>query len=270
MRRITAIVGARDEERGRAAAERLGLPYVRIDVTDEASAAAAAKWIEQECGRLDILVNNAAILGDQWGDQPSVTNAGADTEYGAYSPDCSGSMNYEHDLIHSVNAIVQDWAGGETNYGCQLRAGDETELRNWRRYRTREQTSGYPAHGPRLTVGFEPAERIRVVFETREDLTTFPTYEQAVAWETRTPEETAAQPVTETQARALAGHRYDEAGTGVTQLLPLEGESIEDAPEEGGEDGTSPRVFSTSPAAESVDVPLDTTVSVTLSDQPPP
>ncbi|MEU8322268.1 DNRLRE domain-containing protein [Nonomuraea sp. NPDC048881] len=203
----------------------------------------------------------------QWGDQPSVTNLGADTEYGAYSPDCSGSMNYEHDLIHSVNKIVQAWAGGEPNYGFQLTAGDESELRNWRRYRTREQTSGYPAHGPRLTVDFEPAERIRVVFETREDLATFPTYEQAVAWETWTPEETAAQPVSETQARALANHRYDEAGTGVTQLLPLEGESFEDPPEGDGEDGTPPRVISTSPAAESADVPLDATVSVTLSEE---
>ncbi|MGP3963069.1 DNRLRE domain-containing protein [Nonomuraea sp. 3N208] len=90
----------------------------------------------------------------QWSDQPSVTSAGADTEPGAYSPDCSGSMNYEHDLIHSVDTIVQAWADGETNYGFQLAAGDESELRNWRRYRSREQTSGYPAHGPRLTVDF--------------------------------------------------------------------------------------------------------------------
>ncbi|MET9340309.1 DNRLRE domain-containing protein [Nonomuraea sp. NPDC003804] len=92
----------------------------------------------------------------QWGGQPSVTSAGADTEYGAYSPDCSGSMNYEHDLIHYVNPIVQAWADGEPNYGFQLTAGDESELRNWRRYRSREQTSGYPAHGPRLKVDFEP------------------------------------------------------------------------------------------------------------------
>ncbi|MFC7721042.1 DNRLRE domain-containing protein [Nonomuraea recticatena] len=98
----------------------------------------------------------------QWGDQPSVTNVGADTEYGAYSPDCSGSMNYEHDLIHYVNPIVQEWADGEPNYGFQLTAGDESELRNWRRYRTREQTSGYPAHGPRLTVDFEPPAKPRL------------------------------------------------------------------------------------------------------------
>ncbi|MGW0586703.1 DNRLRE domain-containing protein [Streptosporangium sp. NPDC002607] len=93
----------------------------------------------------------------QWNSQPSVTSVGADTEYGAYSPDCSGSMNYEHDLIHSVDTIVQEWANGEPNYGFQLTAGNESELRNWRRYRSREQTSGYPAHGPRLTVDFEPA-----------------------------------------------------------------------------------------------------------------
>jgi len=62
-RGITAIVGARDEERGRAAAARLGQPYVRLDVTDETSVRDAAKWIEQEYGALDILVNNAGILG---------------------------------------------------------------------------------------------------------------------------------------------------------------------------------------------------------------
>ncbi|MFF5207982.1 SDR family oxidoreductase [Streptosporangium sp. NPDC000396] len=61
---ITAVIGARDEERGRAAAERLGQPYVRLDVTDAASIRAAATWIEQEYGKLDILVNNAGITFD--------------------------------------------------------------------------------------------------------------------------------------------------------------------------------------------------------------
>ncbi|GAA3164763.1 SDR family oxidoreductase [Nonomuraea roseoviolacea] len=61
---VTAIVGARDEERGRAAAERLGLPFVRLDVTDAACVRAAAAWVEQEYGRLDILVNNAGITFD--------------------------------------------------------------------------------------------------------------------------------------------------------------------------------------------------------------
>jgi NAD(P)-dependent dehydrogenase (short-subunit alcohol dehydrogenase family) len=74
---VTAIVGARDEERGRAAAGHLGQPYVRLDVTDEDSAAAAAKWIEREYGVLDILVNNAGISGDLAGAVPSTTPARA-------------------------------------------------------------------------------------------------------------------------------------------------------------------------------------------------
>ncbi|MFI7467153.1 SDR family NAD(P)-dependent oxidoreductase [Nonomuraea sp. NPDC049646] len=36
---------------------------MRIDVTDEESVAAAAKWIEAEYGSLDILVNNAGVAG---------------------------------------------------------------------------------------------------------------------------------------------------------------------------------------------------------------
>ncbi|MFF4193180.1 SDR family NAD(P)-dependent oxidoreductase [Nonomuraea sp. NPDC001831] len=68
-------MGARDEERGRAAAGRLGLPYVRIDVTDEASVAAAAKWIEAEYGSLDILVNNAGVAGGLDGSVPSALTA---------------------------------------------------------------------------------------------------------------------------------------------------------------------------------------------------
>ncbi|MGR6916671.1 SDR family oxidoreductase [[Actinomadura] parvosata] len=73
---VTTIVGARDEERGRAAAERLGQPYVRLDVTDEESVAAAAKWIDGEYGRLDILVNNAGITGDPAAYLPTAATAG--------------------------------------------------------------------------------------------------------------------------------------------------------------------------------------------------
>ncbi|MEV0612892.1 SDR family oxidoreductase [Nonomuraea sp. NPDC050404] len=74
---VTTIVGARDEERGRAAAERLGQPYVRLDVTDEESVAAAAKWIDGEHGRLDILINNAGIAGDLNALVPSTVTAAA-------------------------------------------------------------------------------------------------------------------------------------------------------------------------------------------------
>jgi NAD(P)-dependent dehydrogenase (short-subunit alcohol dehydrogenase family) len=66
---ITVFIGARDEARGREAAEKLrgeGIDArpLRLDVTDDASVAAAAARVEQETGRLDVLVNNAGIAID--------------------------------------------------------------------------------------------------------------------------------------------------------------------------------------------------------------
>lgn len=56
----TVYIGARSIERGEAAAAGLGARFVRIDVTDDASVAAAAKTVEAD-GGLDVLVNNAGI-----------------------------------------------------------------------------------------------------------------------------------------------------------------------------------------------------------------
>jgi NAD(P)-dependent dehydrogenase (short-subunit alcohol dehydrogenase family) len=39
---------------------------LRLDVTDPASVAAAARWVGDRYGRLDVLVNNAAITYDTW------------------------------------------------------------------------------------------------------------------------------------------------------------------------------------------------------------
>jgi NAD(P)-dependent dehydrogenase (short-subunit alcohol dehydrogenase family) len=55
-------VAARDDDRGRAAAEALGARFVQLDVTDDASVAAAAEHVRAETG-LDVLVNNAGIIG---------------------------------------------------------------------------------------------------------------------------------------------------------------------------------------------------------------
>jgi NAD(P)-dependent dehydrogenase (short-subunit alcohol dehydrogenase family) len=62
-RGVTVLLGARDLARGEAAAQAVGgrSRAIQIDVTDARSIAAAATRIRQELGRLDILVNNAAI-----------------------------------------------------------------------------------------------------------------------------------------------------------------------------------------------------------------
>lgn len=67
----TVLLGARDLARGQAAAARIGsgaIP-IRIDLTDEGSIAAAAARIRQDYGRLDLLVNNAAIAQAAPGDR---------------------------------------------------------------------------------------------------------------------------------------------------------------------------------------------------------
>ena len=60
---FTVLVGSRDLARGEEAAKTIegDARALQLDVTDQASIAAAAKRIRDELGRLDVLVNNAAV-----------------------------------------------------------------------------------------------------------------------------------------------------------------------------------------------------------------
>jgi NAD(P)-dependent dehydrogenase (short-subunit alcohol dehydrogenase family) len=60
---FTVLVGSRNFERGEAAANEIGPDAIalQLDVTDQASIIAAAERIRTELGRLDLLINNAAI-----------------------------------------------------------------------------------------------------------------------------------------------------------------------------------------------------------------
>jgi NAD(P)-dependent dehydrogenase (short-subunit alcohol dehydrogenase family) len=59
----TVLLGARDVERGERAADALGAEFVALDVADDASVGAAADHVRARYGRLDVLVNNAGVVG---------------------------------------------------------------------------------------------------------------------------------------------------------------------------------------------------------------
>jgi NAD(P)-dependent dehydrogenase (short-subunit alcohol dehydrogenase family) len=71
-RGFTAVLGSRDLAKGRAAADALaaqgvrGVEARRLDVDDDDSVRELARELERDFGRLDVLVNNAAILYDTW------------------------------------------------------------------------------------------------------------------------------------------------------------------------------------------------------------
>ncbi|KAJ4812014.1 NAD(P)-binding Rossmann-fold superfamily protein [Rhynchospora pubera] len=67
---VNVILTARDEKRGKEAVERLSIDYGltnitfhQLDVTDPSSIETLAVFVKTKCGKLDILVNNAAIGG---------------------------------------------------------------------------------------------------------------------------------------------------------------------------------------------------------------
>jgi NAD(P)-dependent dehydrogenase (short-subunit alcohol dehydrogenase family) len=66
---VTVLVGSRNFERGEAAAKEVGPGAIplQLDVTDRVSIAAAAERIRKEFGRLDLLVQNAAVSNTRKG-----------------------------------------------------------------------------------------------------------------------------------------------------------------------------------------------------------
>jgi NAD(P)-dependent dehydrogenase (short-subunit alcohol dehydrogenase family) len=105
QRGMTVLVGARDAGRGRAAAAELvaggaDARPVTLDVTDDASVKRAAHWIGDTFGRLDALVNNAAVLIDR----VPVTEVGGDLMRETYETNVFGVVRVTGALLDSLRA----------------------------------------------------------------------------------------------------------------------------------------------------------------------
>jgi NAD(P)-dependent dehydrogenase (short-subunit alcohol dehydrogenase family) len=59
----TVLIGARDPNRGQTAVDRLGARFVPIDIAQDESVSRAAEDIKAYEGRIDVLINNAGIIG---------------------------------------------------------------------------------------------------------------------------------------------------------------------------------------------------------------
>jgi len=73
---ITVLLGSRDLAKGEAAARELGkagldVRALEIDVNESASIDKAVAQVERDFGRLDILINNAGVLVDDYGKKVS-------------------------------------------------------------------------------------------------------------------------------------------------------------------------------------------------------
>jgi NAD(P)-dependent dehydrogenase (short-subunit alcohol dehydrogenase family) len=69
---VKVLLAARDPQKGEAAAaklrgEGLDVQFLKLDVTDKRDRAAASAFLEENVGRLDILINNAGISAEAMG-----------------------------------------------------------------------------------------------------------------------------------------------------------------------------------------------------------
>ncbi|MGW1467236.1 SDR family NAD(P)-dependent oxidoreductase [Streptomyces sp. NPDC002308] len=102
----TVYVGARNVERGKAAAAGLGARFVQLDVTDDASVAAAAATIEA-AGGLDVLVNNAGVeVRSQGGDIIGAAELTADVMREVFETNVFGLVRVVHAFLPLLERSV--------------------------------------------------------------------------------------------------------------------------------------------------------------------
>jgi NAD(P)-dependent dehydrogenase (short-subunit alcohol dehydrogenase family) len=105
-------VGARDARAGQAAAEQLGARFVALDVTDDASVAAAVQTVRDAGTGLDVLVNNAGIVGSR----KPVPETTADDVAAVYATNVLGVVRVTHAFLplleESESAVIVNVASG--------------------------------------------------------------------------------------------------------------------------------------------------------------
>ena len=120
----TVYVGARDEARGREAADELGARFVQLDVTDDGSVAAAFAQVEAD-GGLDVLINNAGITCDRSfvkmskADWDSVLRTDLDALFNVTKPFLPGMIERGFGRIINIGSVNGSrGAFGQTNYAA--------------------------------------------------------------------------------------------------------------------------------------------------------
>ena len=104
-RGMRVVLGSRSVRNGQVAIELLGdlagrVAVRQLDVTDAASVARLASWLDRRLGGCDVLVNNCAVLFDDDGDtaarvDPDVVSRTLQTVLGLY-PELDGKVDFTH------------------------------------------------------------------------------------------------------------------------------------------------------------------------------
>ena len=111
------IIGSRNLERGRQAAQELGADVVELDVTWDDSVTKAAKHIQSQYGHIDILINNAGISGT-FAKPEALT---ADDLYPVYNTNVFGIVRMMHNFVplleSSSQPVVVNVSSGLGSFG---------------------------------------------------------------------------------------------------------------------------------------------------------
>ena len=135
VRGDTVVLGSRDLAAGRTAAAEIGhgVLAVALDVTDPGGLAAVADDVAQTLGRVDVLVNNAAVHYDTWQDAVDVDLAvvrealetnllGAWQATLAFLPLLRRSAHPRIVMVSSEGGSLQSMGGGTPAYSVSKAA----------------------------------------------------------------------------------------------------------------------------------------------------